>query len=84
MSELLTISDLCRLTGVPLHVLGYALRRHGPPPAARIGIARVWGRDQLELVLASLRLTGAIEASGADGSDDLAVGDRGASPEVML
>jgi hypothetical protein len=84
MHGLLTIHDLCRMTGLPPHVVNHAIRRHGPEPQNRIGLTRVWERDQLELVLAALRLTGAIQDPGAGNGADVAVGDRGATPEVIL
>lgn len=57
MGDLLTISDLRRLTGEPAHVINHALQRFGPEPRGRIGISRVWCRDDLQLIQASLRRT---------------------------
>lgn len=55
--DLMTISDLCREFGEPEHVVNHALKSHGPPPAARIGAARVWTRQQLDAVRSALRET---------------------------
>jgi hypothetical protein len=57
MAELLTISDLCRITGEPPYVVNYAIRLFGPEPTARIGIARVWSRDCLPAIEESLEKT---------------------------
>ena len=57
MDDLLTIADLQRLTGLPLHKIIYSLRRYGPKPAGRIGITRVWHREDLPAILESLRRT---------------------------
>lgn len=55
----LTISDLARETGEPPHVVNHAIRLHGPEPAARVGIARVWTRAQLSELRKSLGKTAA-------------------------
>jgi hypothetical protein len=57
MSEFLTISDLCRLVGEPDHIVNHALRRFGPAPRGRIGIARVWLQDDLAALRDSLHRT---------------------------
>jgi hypothetical protein len=57
MSDLLTISDLRRLTGEPTHIINHAILRFGPEPKGRIGISRVWSREDLPLIEASLRRT---------------------------
>jgi hypothetical protein len=57
MSDLLTIGDLKRITGKPSYAINYAIERHGPAPVGRIGIARVWSRSQLALILESIRRT---------------------------
>jgi hypothetical protein len=57
MGELLTISDLRRLTGEPQHIINHALLRYGPEPAGRIGIARVWQRGDLPRIRESLDKT---------------------------
>lgn len=57
MGDLLTISDLRRLTGEPAHIINHAIQRFGPEPKGRIGISRVWFRDDLPLIQASLRRT---------------------------
>jgi hypothetical protein len=57
MQALFTIGDLRRRLGVPLHRLQYAVDTHGPQPAKRIGIQRVWTEDQLPAIEESLRRT---------------------------
>ena len=57
MGDLLTISDLRRLTGEPAHVINHAIQRFGPEPKGRIGISRVWSNDDLPLIQESLRRT---------------------------
>ncbi|MHC4405407.1 MAG: hypothetical protein ACYTG0_37650 [Planctomycetota bacterium] len=56
-SDLLAISDLRRITGQPSHIIDYAVDRHGPEPAGRIGITRVWLREDLPRIQESLRRT---------------------------
>ncbi len=60
MHGLLTITDLCRITGQPAHIINHALRRYGPDPAGRVGIARVWNQSDVPALLHSLARTGAI------------------------
>ena len=57
MADLLTISDLRRLTVAPTHILNHAIDRFGPEPVGRIGIARVWRADQVADVQESSRRT---------------------------
>ena len=57
MNDILTFADLRRITGEPSHVINHALRRFGPEPTGRIGIARVWRKDDLPAVQESLRKT---------------------------
>jgi hypothetical protein len=54
MGDLLTISDLRRLTGEARHRINYALDRYGPEPAGRIGQVRVWRPEDLPRVEESL------------------------------
>jgi hypothetical protein len=65
MSDLLTIGDLKRITGRPSYTINYAIEQHGPAPVGRIGIARVWNREQLGQILESIQRTsgGAGEAT---------------------
>jgi hypothetical protein len=57
MRDLLTISDLRRITGEPVHVLNHAIDRHGPEPAGRVGITRLWSSEQLAAIRDALRKT---------------------------
>ncbi len=57
MPELLTIGDLRRETREPAHVLNHAIDRFGPEPVGRIGISRVWRREDLPAIMASLAKT---------------------------
>ncbi|MCH8045184.1 MAG: hypothetical protein IID44_15850 [Planctomycetes bacterium] len=54
MQGLLTISDLHRITGKPIHTINYALARHGPLPIGRVGILRVWNQANVPEVQRSL------------------------------
>jgi len=57
MGDVLTITDLRRITGKPRHVICHALDRYGPAPAGRIGITRIWKREALPLIRQSLAKT---------------------------
>ena len=59
MTSHLTINDLEELTNQPRHVLNHAIRLHGPAPADRIGVIRLWRREDLADVLLALRKTAA-------------------------
>ncbi len=69
MDELLTLSDLRKLTGAAKHVLNHAIDRFGPEPSGRIGIARVWTRDTLPRILESLAKTQANNRSTDRGEE---------------
>lgn len=58
MREYLTVGDLARLLGVQPHNVTYAISRYGPAPRRRIGILRVWHKDDIAKVRESLRTTG--------------------------
>jgi predicted DNA-binding transcriptional regulator AlpA len=55
VSDYLTLPQLAELVGRPLHVVRYAVERHGPRPHGRIGSARVWPRSAIEQVLDAVR-----------------------------
>lgn len=57
MGDLLTITDLSRLTGEPAHIINHAILRFGPEPKGRIGISRVWPLEDLPLIEEALRRT---------------------------
>ena len=57
MGDFISISDLRRITGEPQHVINHAINRYGPEPAGRVGISRVWRREDLERILESLKKT---------------------------
>jgi hypothetical protein len=57
MRGVLSIADLRRITGKPSHVINHALLRYGPEPIGRIGIARIWRREDLPKIEESLRRT---------------------------
>lgn len=57
MSDLLTVSDLQEITGLPATSIRYALARYGPKHAGRIGITRVWHRASLPRIQESLART---------------------------
>lgn len=54
----LTISELQAMTGLPRHVINYALERFGPPPRGKVGMTRIWDADDLPQILDSLARTG--------------------------
>jgi hypothetical protein len=54
MGDVITLSDLRRITGQPAHVINYAIGRFGPEPSGRIGITRVWDKADLPVIHASL------------------------------
>ncbi len=57
MGDLLSIADLRQITGQPRHIITHAIERHGPEPVGRVGITRVWRRDDLPRILESLNKT---------------------------
>ncbi len=57
MADHLTIADLRQITGHPRHVITHAIERHGPEPTGRVGITRVWRREDLPRILDSLAKT---------------------------
>lgn len=57
MKDPITLADVSRFTGQPRHTIDYAICRHGPEPAGRIGITRIWPRADLGKILDSLRKT---------------------------
>lgn len=57
MDNLISISDVRKITGEPAHRIAYALDRYGPEPAGRVGITRVWSREALPEIQESLRKT---------------------------
>ena len=63
MDHLVSIADLQHHFGLPGHVINYAVRLHGPEPAGRVGITRVWRRDDLPQIAAALRKTAARSTS---------------------
>ena len=63
MGSHITITDLERITGQQRHVLNHAIRLHGPAPADRIGIIRLWRSEDVPRVFESLRKTTRISRS---------------------
>ncbi len=57
MGDYLSIADLRRITGQPSHIINHAIERYGPEPAGRVGITRVWRREDLDQIKESLRKT---------------------------
>ncbi len=55
--DFVTVGDIERIAGHPKHVITRAIDRHGPLPAGRAGIVRIWSRDQLPEILASIERT---------------------------
>ncbi len=59
MGDVLTLSDLRRMTGKPAHIINYALNRFGPQPTSRIGLTRVWRQSDLPAIASALERTSA-------------------------
>lgn len=55
--KMLSLSDLAAKLGESIHVVNHALRRYGPEPIGRLGMARFWDPSQLPDIQASLRRT---------------------------
>lgn len=62
LQDLLTLGDLRRETGEPAHILNYAISTYKIEPRGRVGIIRVWNRDDLEQIKSALRRIGRGEA----------------------
>ena len=58
----LTIPEIARQIGEPVHRVTYAIMRYDIRPAMRAGIIRLFSMEQLPTIEAALRRTG--EASG--------------------
>jgi hypothetical protein len=63
MGDFITVSDVRKITGKPAHVINHAIDRHGPEPAGRIGITRVWKPEDLAKIQESMKKTQAIALS---------------------
>jgi hypothetical protein len=57
VGDFISIADLRRITGEPQHVINHAIARYGPEPSGRVGIIRVWRREDLGRILESLKKT---------------------------
>lgn len=67
MAKLLTIGEMARRLGWPLHKVDYILRSRRIEPKARAGILRIFGEDVIERLRSEV--DGAEQASPtADGS----------------
>ena len=62
MADILTIRDLRDIFSLPPNIINYALDKHGPEHQGRIGITRIWPREDLPKIRESLRKTGALES----------------------
>lgn len=62
--ELLTITQIAKLENEPPHRVGYAIERYQIQPAQRVGIIRVFTRDQLPAIRAALRRTASAAVGG--------------------
>ena len=54
MSEVMSISEVSRRVGEPIHIVDHAVRRHGPEPCGRVGITRMWHVGQRPAIKAAL------------------------------
>jgi hypothetical protein len=59
MGDILSIADLREITGLPTHTINYALNRYGPKPTGRLGIVRIWRREDLPQIQEALQKTAA-------------------------
>jgi hypothetical protein len=57
VSDLITVSDVRKITGEAAHIVNHAIARFGPEPACRIGITRVWRSEDLPRILESIERT---------------------------
>ena len=64
MADFLTMRKLREIFSLPPNIINYAIDKHGPEHSGRIGITRIWPREDLPKIRESLRKTGALE-SGA-------------------
>ena len=55
----MTIGDIARATGQPEHRVKYAIKRHNIEPAGRVGITRIWRREDLPRIGMALSNTAA-------------------------
>lgn len=65
MAKLLTIGEMARRLGWPLHKVDYLLRSRRIEPKARAGILRIFGEDVIERL-----------RSEADGEEETSLTDR--------
>ena len=67
-TDLLTVGDLAREFGVPIHKLKYAIEVYRIEPRQRAGILRLWSRDDLPAVRSALsRISGRQYGRTVDG-----------------
>ena len=57
MSDFICLADIERETGLPRHVINYAINRRGPEPIGRVGITRVWPRSALNEIRTAIERT---------------------------
>lgn len=51
----ITVSELCRVTGLSHWRASYCLNHKGPPHVGYLGAARIWPREQYEQLVTLLR-----------------------------
>ena len=61
MADFLTIRELRGIFSLPPNIINYAIDKYGPEHARRVGITRIWPREDLPAIRESLRKTGALE-----------------------
>ncbi len=55
MDQKLTLPEIARRLGEPLHRVRYAVETYRIEPSERIGIMRVWGEAQVAAIQSALR-----------------------------
>ncbi len=56
-TQFLLIGDLARIFNLDRHVIDWAVSKHGPEPAGRLGMYRCWSKSQLAAIRKSLDKT---------------------------
>ena len=63
-AKLLTVGEIARLEGVPVHRVVYAIEARGIKPTQRLGILRAYDEPQVETIQSALRRIAANRGNG--------------------
>ena len=66
MSDILTMRKLRDIFSLRPNIINYAIDKYGPEHSGRIGITRIWSREDLPAIREALRKTGALESAHAN------------------